>query len=354
MRRRRGFTWPELVVSLIVIAVLAALVLPAIQAARETSRRIQCHSYLMQIGLAIHNYAQANKVFPPGTICTTGPIAPHNQYDVWAEAAQTGPGTQGTSFLLRVLPYLEPVSVYKSWNYSAGGVGLNAGVQNGPGPATTDLPGFYCPTRRSGLRPQDKALLPATWWPGGGTDYGGCVGRHVAYDTSGPSHNVLDAGAPNAIVFDPGVTEANTVYQVMNDGAKRRWGIFGRVNVGTTFAEIKDGTSNTIMTGELQRIAVVNAGYGGANNLSHDGWAVGGDATGFTTGYGGPLVKINGQSTQLMNNGFFQSPGSDHPGGANFGFADGSVTFLPTAVDQNIFALLGSMADAVAASVIDP
>jgi prepilin-type N-terminal cleavage/methylation domain-containing protein/prepilin-type processing-associated H-X9-DG protein len=353
MRRRRGFTWPELVVSLIVIAVLVALVLPAIQAAREKARRNNCANNMKQIGLAIHNYAQANRVFPPGTICTTGPIAPHNQYDVWAEATQTGSGAQGTSFLLRILPYMGPSqrSVYKSWNYSAGGVGLNAGVQSAPGPAATDIPEFYCPVRRYGLRPQDKALLPATWWPGGGTDYGGCVGRHVAYDTSGPSHNVLDAGAPNAIVFDPGVTVANPVYQLTDDGAKRRWGIFGRVNVGTTFGEIKDGTSNTIMTGELQRITVANAGYGGINNLSHDGWAVGGDATGFTMGYGGPSVKINGQPTPLMNNGLFQSPGSDHAGGANFGMADGSVTFLPAAVDQNIFALLGSMADVVATNV---
>jgi len=258
-------------------------------------------------------------------------------------AAQTGPSYDGTSFLLRIIPFI--ASAPPAWNFS-GGVGLNAGVQSAPGPATSEEY-LYCVSRRSCLRPGDSALLPASWWPGGGTDYGGCVGRHVAYDTSSPSHNVLDAGAPNAIVFDPGVTVPNTQFKISKDNAASRWGIFGRVNVSTKFSEIKDGLSNTIMVGELQRITIGDANHGGVNNVSHDGWAVGGDATGFTTGYGGPAIAINGQPTPLMNNGFFQSPGSDHAGGANFGIADGSVRFLNTSVDPNIFALLGSMADRV-------
>ena len=299
--------------------------------------------------MAIHNYAQVNKVFPPGTICTTGPISPHNQYDVWSEAARTEPGFHGTSFLLRILPYIgSPPSsnAYKAWNYH-GGVGPNAGVQSTPGPATSDMPEFYCPVRRSGLRPQDKVMMQAAWWPGGGTDYGGCVGRHVAYDTSGPSHNVLDAGAPHATVFTPCCIVRNETYPIPFDDAGTRWGIFGVANRSTTYGAVRDGLCNTFMTGELQRIAVANANYGGANNLSHDGWAIGGDATGFTTGYGGPSVQVNGQPAPLMNNGFFQSAGSDHAGGANFGLGDGSVKFLITTLDQNVFTLLGSMDDEV-------
>jgi prepilin-type N-terminal cleavage/methylation domain-containing protein len=343
--RRSGYTWIELIVVVVVLAVLLALLIPSTQMAREAARRATCTKYFMFIGLAAHNYSQANGVLPPGTVCSTGP-APQNRYGVWGEAAKSGAGYDGTSFLVRLRPF-------NSGGSLTGGVGLNAGVQNAPGPAAADDPSLYCPTRRNALRPGDSAMLPATWWPGGGTDFGGCVGRHVAYDTSSPNHNVLDARGANAIVFDPVITVSNVgtnsnTYRVAKDNAASRWGVFGRINVSTTFAEITDGTSNTIMTGEMQRIRISDTQHGGANNLSHDGWVVGGDATGFTTGYGGPAIKINGEPTPLMNNGFFQSPGSEHVGGANFGMADGTVRFLNQSIDPNVFAILGSMADNVA------
>jgi type II secretory pathway pseudopilin PulG len=94
--------WEVLVVA-IVVAVLLTLLLPAIQYAREASRRTYCTNNLKQVGLAIHNYGSAQKVFPPGTVCTTKPKMP-GQYDVWGEAAQSGPEFQGTGFLLRLLP----------------------------------------------------------------------------------------------------------------------------------------------------------------------------------------------------------------------------------------------------------
>ncbi len=343
MNRRSGFTLMGLIIVLFILGILLALLLPAVQAAREAARRMSCSNHLKEIGLAIHNYAQANRVLPPGTICTTGPIAPNNRYDVWGEAAKPGPGYQGTGFLLRILPYIESGAVYNRWDFHEG-VEPNAGSKNTPGPATSNIPEFYCPSRRIGLRPQDKPMMQAAWWPGGGTDYGGCVGRYVAYDTSTVSHCALDAGSPDAIVFDPGVTVGPLRWKVRNDGAKARWGIFGRVNVSTSFDEVTDGTFCTIMTGELQRIVVANANYGGANNLSHDGWAIGGDATGFTTGYQATINKVR---SPLLNNGLFQSPGSDHPRGTNFGLTDGSVKFLSTSIDPNFFALLGSMADNV-------
>ena len=98
------------------------------------------------------------------------------------------------------------------------------------------------------------------------------------------------------------------------------------------------------MTGELQRITDLTP-------TSKDGWAIGGPATLFTTGAmfarnGTTLVNVAPPAAgSLMNNGFFGSPGSDHRGGAYFGYGDGSVTFLLNSIDPNVFALMGSMAD---------
>jgi prepilin-type processing-associated H-X9-DG protein len=115
-------------------------------------------------------------------------------------------------------------------------------------------------------------------------------------------------------------------------------GIFGSVNNSTTFGAIRDGLSNTIAAGEVQRITTLTP-------LSVDGWSVGGCATLFTTGE----MRSNNTSVssggKMMNNGGFGSPGSDHSNGANFAFADGSVTFFSDSMDPLTFSLMGSMAD---------
>lgn len=337
---RGGFTWKEVLAVVVVVGVLLALLVPGILIARESGRMIQCNSNLKQIGLAIHNYAQANGVFPPGTICATEPIEPGNQYDVWSEAAQTGPGFNGTSFLLRIMFYVEGDNLAKAWDYTEG-ISSRA-IKRSPSCcnfdiANCDVGGFYCPSRRKSLRPQDKPMMLSPAWTGGGTDYGGCAGRHAAFSLD-TGYNLCDATTRYEPNYFP------TPFTADDDTEEKRWGIFGRVNIGTTFDEIRDGSSNTIMTGELQRITDVTPG-------SKDGWVIGGPATLFTTGamfrYEGDKLECvsSPQEGKLLNNMFFGSPGSAHSGGAHFGLADGSVRFLTDTIDPRVFALLGSMAD---------
>jgi prepilin-type processing-associated H-X9-DG protein len=347
------FTWIALLVVVVIICVLIALLLPSVECARETARRCQCNNQLKQIGLGLHNYHNVHKTFPPGATVSPANIAA-DAANPWADAKLTTKGADGTSWILRLLPYIEADSKYKAWDFE---YGVSGGTN--PSIASSDIKGLYCPTRRSKIREGvDSRMMLNTKWTGGGTDYGGCVGRYQGFlPDADQSMTVPDAKDRLKLAFVPGVDVADIGLMVAGDNsgpdatclADKGFGIFGRVNVGTTIAEVqKDGCSNTIMTGELQRITQkTTAGPFNANSgpvFSHDGWAIGGSPTLFTTGCPYPTdVKTN----SLMSNGYFMSPGSEHSGGANFGIADGSVRFIATSINNNIVALIGSMDDRI-------
>jgi hypothetical protein len=354
------FTRTALLVVLVVLVVGLALLIPAVQHAREIARRIRCTNHLMQIGLALHNYATANKQhFPPGAVCSAANLKADSA-DTWADAKLTSKGASGTSWILSLLPHIEGNDRFDSWDFTFGVSGGNnpaiASQDANRAVASQDVPTFYCPTRRTGIRPGvDGVMMLDPKWTAGGTDYGGCIGRHQGFLLDADQSVIL----PNAddklpLCFVPGVDVADDRYKIRGDvsGAKptcrarEGFGIFGGVNVSNSMAAVIDGLTNTIMIGELQRIVekTPTAPFTASSGpiLSHDGWVIGGSPTVFSTGCPYPAdVKTK----TLMNNGHFASPGSDHAVGANFGLGDASVRFFTTTVDANIFALLGSIAD---------
>jgi prepilin-type processing-associated H-X9-DG protein len=323
----------ELLVVVTIIGILVALLLPAVQAAREAARRMQCSSHLKQIGLALHGYAQAHGGFAPGCIVSTiasdvsNPATCFECYDTWAEASDGSVSAyrHGTSWMLAVLPYLEQENVYRQWQFQQSVLG-NAAC------ATRDINIYYCPSRRNGRRAEDPPMLVSTW-TGGGNDYGGCIGRRDGWVNQIPCHHRFVSNDVSGLL-------------------RTHRGVFSP-NYATPLSDIYDGTSNTIMTGELQRL-VPEAGATGKdvyNRTSYDGWALGGVATLFSTA---TEIRAN-RSPGGMNNRFFESPGSEHSGGAYFGMADGSVHFVSDKIDSDseaeekdntaLFPLLGSMAD---------
>jgi prepilin-type processing-associated H-X9-DG protein len=353
----------ELLVVITIIGILIALLLPAVQAAREAAHRAACTSNLKQIGLAIHNYGQAhNSVFPPPVIMGVAPPTnpnwptPTSPADTWAEAMSTangGGGLHGTSFLLQLLPFMEGDTIGNLWqfkyNVSSVHVWSSSSQIYNLYLAQQEVKWFYCPSRRTALRPGIDIGIPSGW-TGGGNDYGGCAGRHAHVNEVNNHPMSPDGGSyyTNSPYFPSPFTAP------ANDPGPLRVGIFGRVNVSTTFAEIRDGLSNTIAIGELQRLYNMNT----ALLQSADGWAIGGNPTLFNTtamsDWSGPTNGTYNAWPQIappgmmMNNYYYGSPGSMHPKGCNFGMADGSVQFLPDTIDPRVFCLMGSMADGVA------
>jgi prepilin-type N-terminal cleavage/methylation domain-containing protein len=333
---RRGFTLTELLVAIAIIGLLVGLLLPAVQSARESARRSHCQNNLKQVALGVLGYENANSRFPPAAIVSEGfnTATCAGCWNPWGEAQLTSVSPagskHGTSWILETLPFLDETAVFNSWDRQTNVLG-NALI------AQADIRLLYCPTRRSGIRTgrDDHRNLVATAWRGGGTDYGGCYGR-------------LD-GFLNATSEDHRFAHRGTA---IPGSVGRRESVF-LPNLGVATGAIRDGLSNTIMLGEMQRLRPITGATSAAdthNRTSHDGWAAGGVATLFTTSTDPTHSNPGG-----MNNLFFESPGSDHPGGASFAMADGSVHWLDEFIDAKdnnaVFPLLGSMRDGQSASL---
>jgi prepilin-type N-terminal cleavage/methylation domain-containing protein len=359
-RHRTAFTIIELLVVVAIIGTLVGLLLPAVQSARESARRTQCGNNLKQVALALLSFESSNGRLPLAAdvrqelVEYQGPgfaqlIGAEDRHDPWTEAGASpvaGQRRSGASWILHVLPFLEEKNLYTAWNFEANVRG-NAAI------AQTDIPGLYCPTRRGGIRAADQARLLDPTWTGGGTDYGGSTGRQhtfvndslddkhrfasVTTEVDGEHGQVLQGPFSLPVMRKRSVAERNS----------------SQLPTGFSLASCRDGTSNTILLGELQRLSPEPGDTGASvhHRTSFDGWAVGGVATLFSAA----TNPVPGMNPGGINNQFFISPGSDHPGGCWFAMADGSTQFVSEFVDAKdnaaVFPLLGSMRDGRIASL---
>lgn len=342
-RHGRAFTLVELLVVIAIIGILVALLLPAVQAAREAARRTQCTNNIKQIVLGVHNHHDTHRRIPPIVAFT-----------------QTGGFAQGWGWLPFMLPHVEQQNLYDTINFNT-----NVCCRSQIAVHNANIPTFTCPSDPSGNNfPTDRGMPNTTCNDGSGSlaitaganafrarpsNYlgsfgdGFIVGDTVGY-TWGTSARVTygcggcsQTAAGNTVGPDcpePGVG--------FGGGPKHR-GIWNYLNNSPpiTFANITDGLSNTILVGHNSSIA---AGF---------------DMVWFTnTGnVNGTSLPINFNIRQSMQQGSFYCPGcsvgqpwrgrgfqSHHPGISVFGMADGSVRILNEQIEQKAYNALGSRA----------
>ncbi|MFO0954286.1 MAG: DUF1559 domain-containing protein [Isosphaeraceae bacterium] len=330
-RVRSGFTLIELLVVIAIIAVLIALLLPAVQSAREAARRAQCVNNLKQLALSAHNYESSQGTFPMGTV---------------RRALYYGPGpncaaTVGHTWSNYLYPFMENNAASNSINYS---LGYNYIQQRTAFDAKVNS--LLCPSD-----------LPATQLD---------TNTYVSTTQSGYAGV---SGLTEVLIY-----RYNPPTNADRCGALDNEGIFG-VNNATTISSITDGTSNTVMIGEKSRYIDEPAGSN-FNFVNVAGWFAGPPWTGTPAwndtrvtslayvvpklnsppakNLGGSVPPcISGSSplatdnpswvTQCTNLGQWGFR-SNHPGGANFAFADGSVKFLKESINLGVYRALGTKA----------
>lgn len=357
-RTRMGFTLVELLVVIAIIGILVGLLLPAVQAAREAARRMQCSNNLKQFALAAHNFESALKRFPPSN---NGP------WDDAADAHFSG-GASGISLnespgfgtCVFLMPYLEQTAMYNKLQKSRGpNDHAKTGATVGTFKATEgqpwwfidndwDLGQFTMPTFLCPSDTQSKTTGIMFWlynpacesvggvWFGaadsqahGNTNYVGVGGAMSGIRYQSGTSSAACGPLPNLERGDlngDGIAEFNTYYPLR--------GIFGSNRVKVKMSDVTDGTSNTLLFGESTH----------------------GDAWGMA------WISASWKPVGLMGNPAISTPkgasahygfNSFHTGGAQYALADGSVRFIASTIPIGELRKLGAMQDGNVVSLND-
>ena len=347
LQRQAGFTLVELLVVIAIIGVLVALLLPAVQAAREAARNSQCRNSLKQIGLAMLNYESARKEFPAGGWGFRWMGDPD---------AGTGPRQPG-GWIYQVAPYIEQAGV----TYIGGGTRGQAKYDALALQRAAIVPMFYCPSRRA---PNPLPSIEMCFNAGNPelearSDYAASGGARYVATAPGP--------APNADFTDCFGGFPNCAWNQPNDTINSFTGIV-TARLGAKLRQVTDGASNTIMAGEkyVPQAFYETVSYKpyviGAQNAGDDNP---GDNSSLYQGYDQDTVRwpngkiedgkpggnlplsdsVYGVNAQTYAPGGVQSMGGPHTGGVNLVYTDGSVHAVEFGVDALVWNSLADRQD---------
>jgi prepilin-type N-terminal cleavage/methylation domain-containing protein len=349
-RNARAFTLVELLVVIAIIGVLVALLLPAIQSAREASRRSQCANRLKQMGLAALNHESANKFFPTGGWGWQ-----------WAGDPDRGYGIQQPGgWYYNSLDYLEQSAIRRVGSDGNPGTITASQRTEGARRISTPLDEYVCPTRPgSRTKPYTHGTafinisIPMNA-PVGRNDYAACGGDRPPHDTptvtwrTGGFGTYIGAG-PTGIPATTAALLASSTrnFQALHDNGAYR-GANGVVGVVSELEirQIEDGTSSTIWVGEKYININFYDAIAGSNNEGNDqGWDCGADVDNirWTMSTPKPDEWIDPAGANSIQN--FQVFGSAHNAGCQFVYCDGSGHMISFEVDPVVFHALGNRSD---------
>ena len=297
-RFRFGFTLIELLVVIAIIAVLIALLLPAVQQARESARRTQCKNNLKQIGLALHNYHDTFNTFPPL----------ENHLRTFLAGTDNEWGDRPGTFLLFLLPYIDKAPLYSTLNF-------DQRYDFAPNLAAIRrrFPAYECPSN------------PQVGKNSGNNFEGNLVTYFGVYGSA-----------------DPPGGRARQQWAIGNTTDLNRRGVMF-FNGMSPIAAVTDGTSNTIVVGEVRgyrpnSLTDMSIAPDGGRGMR---WEIG------TSTQMQPINGVDGPGGSNCPSCRWEGMSSFHTGGTHALLTDGAVRFINQNIDSNTFLFLGSKSDGV-------